>query len=98
MHLTMMSFLFQYVAPDFLPLAYEELPKPYAHREAVLNAYVYVHQTLHTANKRLSKRGGQTMAITPRHYLDFINHFVSSSFTLDKMNSLDVTMFGLIQV
>ena len=27
------------------------------------------------ANSRLSKRGGRTMAITPRHYLDFINHY-----------------------
>ncbi|KAB0405288.1 hypothetical protein E2I00_000718, partial [Balaenoptera physalus] len=28
-----------------------------------------------TANARLAKRGGRTMAITPRHYLDFINHY-----------------------
>lgn len=27
------------------------------------------------ANARLAKRGGRTMAITPRHYLDFINHY-----------------------
>ena len=47
------------------------------HREAVVNAFVFVHQTLHEANARLSKRGGQVMAITPRHYLDFINHYVS---------------------
>ena len=37
---------------------------------------VYVHQTLHTANQRSLKRGGRVMAITPRHFLDFINHFV----------------------
>ena len=47
------------------------------HREAVINAFVYVHQTLHQANERLAKRGGRVMAITPRHYLDFINHYVS---------------------
>jgi len=45
-------------------------------RDAVINAFVYVHQTLHQANIRLAKRGGRTMAITPRHFLDFINHFV----------------------
>jgi len=29
------------------------------------------------ANARLAKRGGRTMAITPRHYLDFINHYAN---------------------
>lgn len=46
------------------------------HREAIVNAFVYVHQTLHKANVRLAKRGGQTTTITPRHFLDFINHYV----------------------
>ena len=46
------------------------------HRPAVVNAMVYVHQTLHKANARSIKRGGRIMAITPRHFLDFINHFV----------------------
>ncbi|XP_075232643.1 dynein heavy chain, cytoplasmic isoform X3 [Lycorma delicatula] len=63
-------------APDFFPAAYAGLPSTPSHRDAVINACVYVHQTLHKANARLAKRGGRTMAITPRHYLDFINHFV----------------------
>lgn len=50
---------------------------PPAHRDVVINAFVFVHLSLHQANSRVSKRGGRTMAITPRHYLDFINHFVS---------------------
>lgn len=29
------------------------------------------------ANSRLSKRGGYTVAITPRHYLDFIKQYAS---------------------
>ncbi|XP_039279680.1 dynein heavy chain, cytoplasmic [Nilaparvata lugens] len=62
--------------PDFFPAAYAGLSPTPAHRDAVINACVYVHQTLHKANARLAKRGGRTMAITPRHYLDFINHFV----------------------
>ena len=69
--------LWQYRAPEYLPIAYEGLPKPPGHRDAVLNAMVYVHQTLHQANMRVAKRGGRTIAITPRHYLDFINHYVS---------------------
>ncbi|KAK7789348.1 hypothetical protein R5R35_002380 [Gryllus longicercus] len=63
-------------APDFFPAAYSGLPPQPTHRDAVINAAVYVHQTLHKANARLAKRGGCTMAITPRHYLDFIHHFV----------------------
>lgn len=59
------------------PLAFDGVPVPPSHREAITNAFVYVHQTLHKANARLAKRGGRTMAITPRHYLDFINHYVS---------------------
>ena len=70
-------YVFQYVAPAYLPVAYEGLPSPPGHRDAVINAYVYVHQTLHQANARVAKRGSRTMSITPRHYLDFINHFVS---------------------
>ena len=70
-------FLFQYHAPDYLKPLYENMPMPPAHRDVVINAFVFVHLSLHQANSRVSKRGGRTMAITPRHYLDFINHFVS---------------------
>lgn len=62
--------------PDFFPSVCSLIPSQPTHRDAVINACVYVHQTLHKANARLAKRGSRTMAITPRHYLDFINHFV----------------------
>ncbi|XP_019877694.2 dynein heavy chain, cytoplasmic isoform X2 [Aethina tumida] len=62
--------------PDFFPAVCTHISATPNHREAVINACVYVHQTLHKANARLAKRGGRTMAITPRHYLDFIHHFV----------------------
>lgn len=75
-HSTILFFFVQYVAPTVLPLAYEGLTQPPTYRDAVINAFVYVHQTLHQANSRVAKRGGRTMAITPRHYLDFINHYV----------------------
>lgn len=52
---------------------------PPTHRDAVSNAFVYIHQTLHQANQRLSKRGAHIMAVTPRHYLDFIQHYVRFS-------------------
>ncbi|KAL1461001.1 hypothetical protein WDU94_012934, partial [Cyamophila willieti] len=63
-------------APDFFPSVCTLVSTTPTHRDAVINSCVYVHQTLHKANARLSKRGSRTMAITPRHYLDFINHFV----------------------
>ncbi|KRT81614.1 AAA protein, partial [Oryctes borbonicus] len=62
--------------PDFFPAVCSSISVSPTYREAVINACVYVHQTLHKANARLIKRGSRTMAITPRHYLDFIHHFV----------------------
>lgn len=50
---------------------------PPTHRDVIVNAMVFVHQTLHTASDRVVARGGRSVAITPRSYLDFINHYVS---------------------
>ncbi|CAH0758045.1 unnamed protein product [Diatraea saccharalis] len=66
----------EYVPPDLFPAACGEVGARPSHREAVVNACVYVHQTLHQANARLAKRANRTMAITPRHYLDFIQQMV----------------------
>ncbi|KAG8185039.1 hypothetical protein JTE90_017062 [Oedothorax gibbosus] len=65
-----------YMAPDYFPAAFPGLEMPPNHRTAIVNAFVYVHQTLHKANARLSKRGGHVATVTPRHFLDFINHYV----------------------
>lgn len=39
----------------------------------------YINNTFNffQANNRLAKRGSHTMAITPRHYLDFINQYAN---------------------
>ena len=66
----------QWITPDYFPVVAPYVAVLPNHRDAVINAMVYVHQTLHAANKRIVKRGGRAMAITPRHFLDFINHFV----------------------
>lgn len=55
-----------YIPPDLFPAACSEISARPAHREAVVNAAVYVHQTLHRANTALAKRANRTMAITPR--------------------------------
>ena len=65
-----------YQAPPLIPLVCESLPQPITHRAAIVNSFVFVHKTLLQANARLSKRGSCGMAITPRHYLDFLSHFV----------------------
>lgn len=56
----------EYSPPDGFPSACGEVGERPSHREAVVNACVYVHQTLHTANASLAKRANRTMAITPR--------------------------------
>lgn len=61
--------------PDFMPKSFDGFPSVPTHRETVVNAFVYIHETLHQANQKLQKKGSRTTTITPRHYLDFINHF-----------------------
>ncbi|XP_018494643.2 dynein heavy chain, cytoplasmic [Galendromus occidentalis] len=65
-----------YRQPDYFPVAVSQLETPVNYRQAIVNAFVYVHQTLHKASTRLAKRGGRQTTITPRHYLDFISHYV----------------------
>ncbi|XP_050667850.1 dynein heavy chain, cytoplasmic isoform X2 [Leptidea sinapis] len=66
----------EYVPPEVFPAACDRVGVRPSQRYAVVNACVYVHQTLHRANARLAKRANRTMAITPRHYLDFIQQMV----------------------
>jgi len=87
-------FFTQYTPPDYLPKVYEGLPMSPTHSETVINAFVYVHQTLHQANERLAKRGGRVMAITPRRYLDFINHHVSTIHDSEMVKTM-VSMGGV---
>ena len=65
-----------YQAPDYFPVACPHISLPPTHRDAVVNAMVFVHQSLYKCNAKIVKRAGHVMAITPRHFLDFIQHFV----------------------
>jgi dynein heavy chain 1 len=58
------------------PIAYRDLPMPPTHRQAVVNAMVFVHQSMHQITTKLAKRQGKYNHITPRHFLDFISHYV----------------------
>ena len=68
-----------YQAPDYFPVACPIVSLPPNHRDAVVNAMVFVHQSLYKCNAKIIRKGGHVMAITPslaRHFLDFIQHFV----------------------
>ncbi|KAL9078918.1 MAG: hypothetical protein Q9157_002174 [Trypethelium eluteriae] len=65
-----------FVTPDTIPLAYRDLAVPPSHRDAVINAMVYMHYSLHTFNDRLHKQQGKSTFLTPRHFLDFVDQFV----------------------
>ncbi|KAI7825176.1 dynein heavy chain [Gamsiella multidivaricata] len=65
-----------YSPPQNFPVVYRNLPEMPTHRHAITNAFVYVHQSLYEVNAKLSKRNGRRGYVTPRHYLDFIRHYV----------------------
>ncbi|TXT09077.1 hypothetical protein VHUM_02551 [Vanrija humicola] len=65
-----------YQPPSAFPLAYRDLPVPPSHRQAVINAMVSVHQSMQALTAKLAKRQGKYNHVTPRHFLDFINHYV----------------------
>jgi dynein heavy chain 1 len=65
-----------FAAPDTLPVAYRGLSLPPSHREAVVNAMVYIHHSLHTFNSRLLKQQNKKTYLTPRHFLDFVAQYV----------------------
>ncbi|WRT69144.1 uncharacterized protein IL334_006128 [Kwoniella shivajii] len=58
------------------PIVYRDLVVPPSHRQAVVNAMVYVHQSMQSITNKLARRQGKYNHITPRHFLDFINHYV----------------------
>jgi dynein heavy chain 1 len=66
----------KYEAPMGFPVVYPHIETPPSYRDALLNAFVYVHQSLYGANAKLVKRQGKQNYATPRHYLDFIQHYV----------------------
>lgn len=59
-----------WTVPLSFPQVYRDLPLPPSHRTAVINAMVFVHQSLQKLSGRLASRQGKHNHITPRHYLD----------------------------
>ena len=65
-----------FVVPDTIHVAYEDLQLPCSHRDAVVNALVYVHHSLQRFNNRLLKQQSRRTYLTPRHFLDFVGQYV----------------------
>lgn len=65
-----------FAAPDTLPVAFRGLNLPPSHREAVVNAMVYIHHSLHGFNSRLLTQQNKKTYLTPRHFLDFVAQYV----------------------
>ena len=65
-----------FVGPSSIPVAYRGLNLPASHRDAVVNAMVYIHYSLRAVNQRVLKQQGRLAYLTPRHYLDFVAHCV----------------------
>jgi dynein heavy chain 1, cytosolic len=65
-----------FTAPDSIPLAYRYLSLPASHRDAIINAMVYVHYSIQRLNSRMERQRGSLTYLTPRHYLDFVAHYV----------------------
>ncbi|WWC63949.1 uncharacterized protein I303_106555 [Kwoniella dejecticola CBS 10117] len=65
-----------YIPITPFPVAYRDLASPPTHRQAIINAMVYIHQSMQSITSKLAKRQGKYNHITPGHFLDFINHYV----------------------
>lgn len=61
-----------FIAPDSIPVAYQDISLPASHRDAVVNSMVYVHYSIQRFNQRLLKQQGRATFLTPRHFLDFV--------------------------
>lgn len=65
-----------FVAPDTIPVAYQDLVLPVSHRDTVVNAMIHVHHSMQNLNQRLLNQQSRLTYLTPRHYLDFVAQFV----------------------
>ncbi|OLY80070.1 Cytoplasmic dynein 1 heavy chain 1 [Smittium mucronatum] len=64
-----------YIPPNNAPVYYNETEGALSYRTVVINAFVSVHNSMKCISSQFSKRNGRINYITPRHYLDFIQHF-----------------------
>ncbi|KAL3112905.1 hypothetical protein niasHT_015611 [Heterodera trifolii] len=68
-----------YTPPAALEHCCDRLPTEIAYRDAVVNSFVHIHNIVRKTNVTESRKGHRVMAITPRHFLDLIKHYVTMS-------------------
>lgn len=66
-----------YVAPPAMEPCCDRLPPEIHYRDAVANSFVHIHNAVRKSNEVEARKGHRVMAITPRHFLDFIKHYTS---------------------
>ncbi|CAK5084784.1 unnamed protein product [Meloidogyne enterolobii] len=66
-----------YVPPAAMEHCCDRLPTEIYYRDAVVNSFVHIHNEVQRTNDVESRKGHRVMAVTPRHYLDFIKHFTT---------------------
>jgi dynein heavy chain 1 len=65
-----------YQTPMAFPAAFPGLAPNPGHREAVNNAFVFIHLSAKRAAREMRKREGHSTHVTPRHLLENVNQFV----------------------
>jgi dynein heavy chain 1 len=55
-----------FIAPDSIPVAYRDLILPASHRDAIINAMVFIHHSVGRTNTRLQEQQGRVNYLTPR--------------------------------
>lgn len=65
----------EYTPPMAMTRCCDILPDQMEYHHAVINAFVHVHNAVRKINETETKKGHQVSALTPRHFLDFIQHY-----------------------
>ena len=66
-----------YLPPVAMEPCCDRLPSEMHYRDAVVNSFVHIHNSVRKSNEVESRKGHRVMAITPRHFLDFIKHYTN---------------------
>uniref|UniRef100_A0A915D8F2 Dynein heavy chain n=1 Tax=Ditylenchus dipsaci TaxID=166011 RepID=A0A915D8F2_9BILA len=66
-----------YVPPAALEYVCDLIPQQVKYHHAVINSFVHCHNAVRRVNEIESRKGHRTMALTPRHFLDFIKHYIN---------------------
>ncbi|KAJ5078911.1 intein-containing cytoplasmic dynein 1 heavy chain 1 precursor [Anaeramoeba ignava] len=68
-----------YTSPIHFPHEFDakdNFPDSPNHRESIVSSFVTIHKSVEKVSKKLQKTQGRSNYVTPRHYLDFITHYV----------------------